>query len=813
MKIFRYCLIFAILLTAFSGAGTVLSQDKKTPENVVKEPSPEDLAKMEDNKRIILSHDLKINLDPATHKLAAEDTVAIYTGPRFTDSVHVMINRNLNIDALTMDGAELKFRECTTLHSDIYGQAEIPLVYRTGLMLRVKCLKINLPARTNDIVTLKFTYSGEIYDMPQRVETFRHIRGDETSGVICEDGIYLSGATYWYPNTDNAFPKFRVQATAPEGWEIIGQGSYLGKTILDETNDAEEETESVEESPENPDGQPREGAFKPIEEPKDGQSGEKPMRPVNSRIKWVTTWESPHPSDELALVGGRYVVQAEDFNGIRIAAYLFPEDQANSDTFVQTSKKYLDLYSKLISPYPYKSFSIVENFFSSGYGMPSYTLLGTHNIKMPQRYTGPGGLGHEILHCWWGNYVFVDYSGGNWCEGLTTYMSNYYFKELEEPLQEQINYRADISAEYAMSVTRETDYELVNFMGKTTEQDNVLGYGKVAMTFHMLRKLVGDDAFFSAIRDFAATCGGKRANWGHIQASFEKVANENLDWFFDQWLRRKGAPRFFIEDVRVAEYENDPNYISKVNKLYTVDLHLRQKSENAFYYKVMLPIYIETETDQTYDYVFITGDKKLLKYKMPSKPLKIIIDPEFHIFKKLEINEISPCYDLTLADQKKISVYPTKGTEEENAAYKKLAEFLNSERGIEMVSDEEVTEEQLLNNSVFVFGGPLINSATAKAVEKGSTNKELAFTEKGISVSGTEYAYDLPLMVTEKNPFNQLKNLTIFSAPDAGKIANIGRVLAYYKRESYYVWAQGSSPSIRGRFTVHSAALEFNNED
>ena len=60
--------------------------------------------------------------------------------------------------------------------------------------------------------------------------------------------------------------------------------------------------------------------------------------------------------------------------------------------------------------------------------MPSFTLLGSGVIK--RHYIQPYALGHEIVHSWIGNWVFNRSEQGNWVEGLTTYVANYYYEEL-----------------------------------------------------------------------------------------------------------------------------------------------------------------------------------------------------------------------------------------------------------------------------------------------------------------------------------------------------------------------------------------------
>ena len=90
-------------------------------------------------------------------------------------------------------------------------------------------------------------------------------------------------------------------------------------------------------------------------------------------------------------------------------------------------QRHIDRYEALHGPYPFEKFAVVENFFPTGYGFPSFTLLGSRVLRLP--FIPDTSLRHEVAHCWWGNGVFVDAAGGNWCEGLTTYVADYLAKE------------------------------------------------------------------------------------------------------------------------------------------------------------------------------------------------------------------------------------------------------------------------------------------------------------------------------------------------------------------------------------------------
>ena len=70
-----------------------------------------------------------------------------------------------------------------------------------------------------------------------------------------------------------------------------------------------------------------------------------------------------------------------------------------------------------------------------------------------------------------------------------------------------------------------------------------LVYNKGALTLHMLRKLIGDDAFFRGLRRFYATWRFKKAGTEDVKAAFELEANRDLDAYFDRWIYGSSLPR------------------------------------------------------------------------------------------------------------------------------------------------------------------------------------------------------------------------------------------------------------------------------
>jgi aminopeptidase N len=70
-----------------------------------------------------------------------------------------------------------------------------------------------------------------------------------------------------------------------------------------------------------------------------------------------------------------------------------------------------------------------------------------------------------------------------------------------------------------------------------------LVYNKSALTLHMLRKVIGDDAFFRGLRRFYTTWRFKKAGTEDVKAAFELEAERDLDEFFDRWIYGSSLPR------------------------------------------------------------------------------------------------------------------------------------------------------------------------------------------------------------------------------------------------------------------------------
>ncbi|HHT9129703.1 MAG TPA: M1 family metallopeptidase [Candidatus Brocadiaceae bacterium] len=678
----------------------------------------------------VMSHDIEIELFLKEHRLKAIDHVCVQC---INVKFSCFINKAFQILSVSSLNRKLNFK----IRDNISGKGGN---IQNGIFGgNVQCLEIEIPLdlRKSDGAILDIAYEGALHEIPSSLE--KEDVG-KTTGIIDERGVYLSPACMWYPDVSDSLATFRVTIIMPTGYETVTQGILVGKKTVGN--------------------------------------------------KTFTTWEEKNVSEGYHLVAGRYKVTSIKHDGIDIYAFFFPEEQCLVETYLNATTRYLEMYQNLLGDYPYGKFAIVENFFQTGYGMPSFTLLGNAVVKLP--FIVETSLGHEILHNWWGNSVFVEDSQGNWCEGLTTYMADYYYKELQDVASAE-DYRREVCRKYTNYVTDQNDFPLKKFISRRDQISQAIGYGKTAMVFHMLRRKVGDESFYGALKSFYKDKIWQKAGWKDIQQVFEDTSKKDLSWFFEQWINREGAP--FIE-LGKAEVE-------KVSDGWLTKVEIFQRGKP---YHLFLPIDLELDDENFYTVTELKELSNPISIQTKSQPMHIAIDPRCDMFRRLHIEEIPPTLDLVLGDNDKVFVYPTGGESSSQGAYKRLAEsLLDNNKGI-VKADTEVTESEMTQKSLFILGGLTENKLTKIFIESLPKNFLLGegkFTGNNVAYNNKGDA----LLVTFRSCKNSKKGIALFIGLSSDIIKNIGFKIAHYGKYSYLVFSDGKSVD-KGVYAVTDNPLQ-----
>lgn len=395
------------------------------------------------------------------------------------------------------------------------------------------------------------------------------------------------------------------------------------------------------------------------------------------------------PIGALHFTAGPYTIHKRQVReNLFVYALFFEEDADLADGYLQAAAQYLRRYEREIGPYPYNHYVIVANRLPTGYGMPTFTLLGQTVLRLP--FIKDTSLGHEIVHSWFGNSVEVDYAGGNWCEGLTAFLSDHAFREEKG---EGVSDRNESITKYLSYVHPDSAIPLAAFTSASDRQamaegKRAVGYNRGALLFHELREKVGIPAFTAGLRGFYAANRDRAASWDDLRTSFSAAAGVDLDSFFAERLTRTDIPDLAVEDIAITSADQG----------FVLALTLRQHTEKPF--SLVVPIRIRTMAGD----LNVTHEIKDLVTPMAipldQRPLEFTIDPDQAMLRQLAPEELPAVWSRFLGAEKKLAILAREGDRE---LFQPLLDSLGAE-GLTVTSADTVTNKELAENDLLFLG-------------------------------------------------------------------------------------------------------------
>ena len=559
--------------------------------------------------------------------------------------LHHELEVEIHHDAKTLRGID-------TIHLP-RGSSRLRVAFRPGVRIldvegatytnRDGVLHLNLETADPSPKTVVLRYEG-VFDDPFDPEPFSMDNpGQGVMGTITQDAAFFLAGSGWYPLILEDLPEtFRVSVTAPKGVYAVMEGR------LETHADDADRSRSI--------------------------------------------WSIARPSGPLAMFAGRYVVGERMHDKVRIATYFFAANAGLSTRYLDAVQRHIGRYEALHGPYPFAKFAVVENFFPTGYGFPSFTLLGSRVLRLP--FIPDTSLRHEVAHCWWGNGVFVDATGGNWCEGLTTYVADYLSKE-EHSFEEARDYRLRILQNYALLAAGAQDFPLSTFRSRYNPASQAVGYGKAMFVFHMMRLWIGDEAFWAALRDIYAERLHKRANWNHFMDAFAEhggLRSDEVRTFHDQWITRPGALQLALHNPRVVSAAGRPQ----------VEGVLIQKSPR---FNVRVPVEVTGSTVNRRESVELDDASAEFSIRMQEVPRNVAADPDFDVFRLLYPEEIPATVSAVKGSNALAAVIAEDSPESWAEILRGLLMGLNH-GGARIWSESRFAAEDTADKDVLFFGMP-----------------------------------------------------------------------------------------------------------
>ncbi len=586
----------------------------------------------------------------------------------------------------------------------------------------------------------KISYSGKVADAIEKNDKDYQRGFSESPGIISETGVYLAGSTYWVPVFDDKMMTFSMEVKFPKGWKSVAQGKR---------------TKNIEENNHH-----------------------------------IDIWNCDKPQEEIFLIGAKFSEYSFDAGNVKAMAFLRTPDEGLANKYLETTAQYLEMYRSILGVYPYSKFALVENFWETGYGMPSFTLLGEKIIRFP--FILHSSYPHELLHNWWGNSVYVDFESGNWCEGLTAYMADHLIKEQRG---RGMNYRRSTLQKFTDLVDEKTDFPITDFRSRHDGPSEAIGYGKTLMMFHMLRRKFGDETFLVALRRFYKKNKYKKASFEDIRLAFETVVEDDLKPFFDQWVTRKGAPELIFDKVNV-ENLNDGTFKSVI--------YLKQIQKTDAY-DLEVPVQVITKDGTETHLLSMSQKEQVFEITTIAKPLKVLVDPMFDLFRILDPKEVSPALTKAYGGDKTLIVVPygtKKGStydvfaKQWGASDPSKFEIINDRAPVQYPKDATIWilgyENRLVdfvNKGIEIYGAKM-------------TQDSVVFPNKAVLKAGND------VIITLTHPENEQAAVVFIAIGNDDAIPGLVRKLPHYGKYSYLAF-EGTDPTniAKGQWPVIQSPL------
>ena len=261
----------------------------------------------------------------------------------------------------------------------------------------------------------------------------------------------------------------------------------------------------------------------------------------------LTHWKQSVPiSTWLYNLGvARFAVQhVDDYMGKAIQTWVYYQDRdAGFYDFAVPTKQVLEFYGDRIGPYSYEKLANIQS-NSVGGGMEAATSIfyGDNSVTGERTTRWRNVIIHEIAHQWFGNAVTeYDWDDVWLSEGFATYFT-LLFREhqygRDDFVQGLLESRDRVRSFYGENPKYRIVHDDLDDMSRVTSSQT---YQKGGWTLHMLRGIIGDDAFWSGIQDYYRRYRDKNASTDDFRRTMEEASGRDLTEFFHQWLYQGGA--------------------------------------------------------------------------------------------------------------------------------------------------------------------------------------------------------------------------------------------------------------------------------
>jgi aminopeptidase N len=521
----------------------------------------------------VTNYRIEAQLIPDQHLLRAGADIT-FIPLDATRSVVFELNGSLRVESIEKDGKALA------------GYVQDPVgVGALGPNVRIDLGQV-VPA--NQPVTLRIRWSGALVSPEGGPLATRRL------AYVGNEGSYLMYASRWFPFHDYAADRATSDITliVPAGIQVAG------------TSD-----DPVVGQP-----SPKEGAVR--------------YRFVHKQPVLVGNFAA-----------GQYINKTLRFRNYELQLYAMPGSEKRIDTFAELTGHVLEFYAKKYGNPLFGNRLVITQIDDDSldtYSGPGMIFLSTKMFETT-RPVPEEKLQREIAYQWWGQSVGLKSFDDAWLSQGLAEWSAFAYREASlsagglDAAQREQQERA-LTFEQTASIARAPGA----LDDQSAAYQSIVFY-KGSMVFRMLRETIGRDNFDRLLRTFLETYRGKNASIDDFEKLASKTAQENLRYFFAQWVEGTGVPEFTV-DYQIIRTRG-----GKFRTRGTV----KQNLESL---KMPVELMLRAEGDNQQTTTRVEGRSEDFDFESNGQPLEVVVDPN---------NKI-----LRMSDDLRVSIIARRGIEQ-----------------------------------------------------------------------------------------------------------------------------------------------------
>ena len=521
----------------------------------------------------VTNYRIEAQIIPDQHMLRAGADITLIPLDA-TRSVVFELNGSLKVESIEKDGKPL-----TGFVQDAVGVGAL------GPNVRIDLGQV-LPA--NQPITLRIRWSGALVSPEGGPLATRRL------AYVGNEGSYLMYASRWFPFHDYAADRATSDITliVPAGLQVAG------------TSD-----DAVVAQP-----SPKEGAIR--------------YRFVHRQPVLIGNFAA-----------GQYINKNLTYGNYQLQLYAMPGSEKRIEAYAELTGRVLEFYTKKYGNPGFGKRLVITQIDDDSldtYSGPGMIFLSTKMFETT-RPVPEEKLQREIAYQWWGQTVGLKSFDDAWLSQGLAEWSAFAYREstltaggLDAAQREQ----------QERALTFEQTASIARAPGALDDQSAAyqsIVYYKGSMVFRMLRETISKDNFDQLLQTFLDTYRGKNASIDDFEKLASKIGQENLRYFFAQWVEGTGVPEFTVD------YQIIRTRSGKFRTRGTA----KQNLESL---KMPVELMLRAEGDNQNTIVRIEGRSEDFDFESNGQPLEVLVDPN---------NKI-----LRMSDDLRVSIIARRGIEQ-----------------------------------------------------------------------------------------------------------------------------------------------------